>query len=157
MAPGTVGEWCPRLAPWLAAVSAPLHRGAILLVDYGLPGGAYYHPDHPLGRLVCHYRHRRHEDPFWLPGLCDISAWVNFSAVARAGLDAGLDLAGFTTQAQWLVEGGLQDQLVEASPADLGAVKSLLLPGEMGEAFKVMAFSRGLDIVLPGRDLRGRL
>jgi SAM-dependent MidA family methyltransferase len=157
LAAGTVGEWCPRLAPWLAAVTAPLARGMVLLMDYGLPSRAYYHPDHPLGRLVCHYRHRRHEDPFWWPGLCDISAWVDFSALARAGSAAGLDLAGFTTQAQWLVEGGLDQLMGNARPADLAAIKTLLLPGEMGEAFKVMAFSRGLDIRVPGRDLRDRL
>ena len=157
MAAGTVGEWCPRLAPWLAAVTAPLARGLVLLMDYGLPRGAYYHPDHPHGRLVCHYRHRRHEDPFWLPGLCDISAWVDFSALARAGRAAGLELAGFTTQAQWLVEGGLDKLLIDAQPADLAPIKTLLLPGEMGEVFKVMAFSRGLEVRLPGRDLRDRL
>lgn len=157
MAAGTVGEWCPRLTPWLAAVTAPLRRGLVLLMDYGLPGSAYYHPDHPHGRLVCHYRHRRHEDPFWWPGLTDISAWVDFSALARAGSAAGLDLGGFTTQAQWLVEGGLDQLLVDALPADLAAIKTLLLPGEMGETFKVMAFSRGLDVRVPGRDLRDRL
>lgn len=154
---GYVSESCPRLEAWLAAVTAPLQRGAMLCIDYGLPASSYYHPDHPGGRLVCHYRHRRHEDPFWWPGLCDISAWVDFSALARAGQRAGLELAGFTTQAQWLVEGGLEQLLAAATPADLAAIKTLLLPGEMGEAFKVMSFSRGIDFKLPGRDLRDRL
>ena len=154
---GYVGEWCPRLEAWIAAVTAQLRRGAVICIDYGLPASSYYHPDHPDGRLVCHYRHRRHEDPFWWPGLCDISAWVDFSALARAGQRAGLELAGFTTQAQWLVEGGLEQLLGVASQADLAAIKTLLLPGEMGEAFKVMSFSRGTDFELPGRDLRDRL
>ena len=154
---GHIGEWCPRLEAWFAAVTAQLRRGAVIGIDYGLPAASYYHGDHPEGRLVCHYRQRRHADPFCWPGLCDISAWVDFSALARAGARAGLRLAGFTTQGQWLAEGGLAALLQGASPADLAAVKTLLLPGEMGEAFKVMAFSRGLRFELPGRDLRDRL
>jgi len=157
LAPGYVGEWCRRLGPWVAAVTEQLQRGAMICIDYGLPAASYYHPEHPDGRLVCHYRHRRHEDPFWWPGLCDISAWVDFSALAVAGKQAGLEIAGFTTQAQWLAEGGLSQLLGAATHADLAAIKTLLLPGEMGEAFKVMALTRGNDFTLPGRDLRDRL
>ena len=154
---GALGEWCPRLDAWMAAIAQPLRRGAIFVMDYGLPSAAYYHSDQPRSRLVCHYRHRRHEDPFWRPGLCDISAWVDFSALAEAGRSAGLDVAGFTTQAQWLVEGGIDRLLTNAAPADIAAIKTLLLPGEMGEAFKVMTLARGVSIDLAGRDLRGRL
>lgn len=157
LAHGHVGEWCPRLGAWVAAVTEQLQRGGMICIDYGLPASSYYHQDHPDGRLVCHYRHRRHEDPFWWPGLCDISAWVDFSALALAGRQGGLEVSGFTTQAQWLVQGGLEKLLGAATPADLAAIKTLLLPGEMGEAFKVMSFSRGIEFELPGRDLRDRL
>lgn len=156
-----------RMAPWLAAVSASLARGYLLLVDYGYAGREYYHPERSQGTLVCHFRHRVFSDPYRLPGLQDMTANVDFSALARAAADAGLALAGYTTQAYFLIDNGM-DELVGASdPSDVRrhlalvqGAKQLLLPGEMGERFKVMALARDVDTALRGfrsRDLGARL
>src|SRR5690606_42092656 len=113
------------------------------------------------GRLICPYRHRAHDDPFVYPGLQDLSAWVDWSACADAAHDAGFDVAGFTTQAQFLI-GALGPALLgererSGSPAALGALKTLLMPGEMGERFKVLLAAKGIEAELPGRDMRSRL
>ncbi|MDN5865608.1 MAG: SAM-dependent methyltransferase, partial [Gammaproteobacteria bacterium] len=100
-------ECSPELGPWIQALAGALERGLILLFDYGLPEREYYHAQRDMGTLLCHYRHRAHEDPFLWPGLCDITAWVDFSALARAGEEAGLEVAGYTTQANFLVGGGI--------------------------------------------------
>lgn len=156
-----------RLAPWLRAMSATLAVGALLLVDYGYTQREYYHPERELGTLICHYRHRAHADPYLLPGLQDITANVDFSALARAGADAGFEVAGFTTQAHFLIDSGLDSIVMETGPADLRSqlelaqgIKRLTLPSEMGERFKVIALTRGADQPLSGfrsRDLRDRL
>jgi SAM-dependent MidA family methyltransferase len=159
---GYRSEICRPLPAWLAALAGCLARGAVLLVDYGLTRREYYHPQRHTGTLVCHYRHRAHDDPFLYPGLQDISAWVDFSACAHAASAAGFVVAGFTTQAQYLVASLAADP---PRPADgvaalkeLAALKTLLLPGEMGERFKVMLLRKtGALGPLPGRDLRGRL
>ncbi len=116
------------------------------------------------GTLLCHYRHRVHADPFWYPGLQDITASVDFSALADAGLAAGLKLAGYTSQSQFLFGCGLEQLLATADPKHyldmVRQVKLLTLPGEMGERFQAMAFVRDLDVALCGfgrRDLRYRL
>ena len=156
-APGYETELCPGLEPWLAAVATPLAAGAILLVDYGLPRRAYYHPERDRGTLRCHYRHRAHDDPFLWPGLQDITSWVDFTAVADAGLAAGLRLLGLTTQAAFLLESGAA---LLAGPEDAAAARRLLLPGEMGEGFKAIGFARDWDGELPGltlSDLSGSL
>lgn len=156
-----------RLAPWLRAVAGFVARGAILLIDYGYTEREYYHPERDQGTLICHFRHRTHDDPFALPGLQDVTASVDFSAVAEAGVAAGLELAGYTTQAQFLLGCGL-DRLLAEPPAmaagehidRLQGVKQLVLPSAMGERFKVIAFTRGLDGSLSGfemRDLRASL
>ncbi len=155
------------LAPWIRGLADALAAGEVLLVDYGHPAREYYHPRRTGGTLMCHYRHRAHPDPFLLPGLQDITAHVDFSAAARAGAAAGLRLAGFTTQAEFLLGNGLLEAL-EALGPDAGAdylaraqeAKRLLMPGEMGERFKALALTRGLDRPPPGfarLDLRGRL
>ena len=134
---------------WLGALAGALHAGVLLLFDYGFPAYEYYHPQRAGGTLMCHYRHRAHADPLILPGLQDITAHVNFSAVAQAGADAGLDVLGFANQANFLIGGGLLELAAEAG--DLRAqleiaaqLKRLLMPGEMGELFKVLALGRGL-------------
>jgi SAM-dependent MidA family methyltransferase len=128
-----------------------------LLIDYGFGRSEYYHPQRSGGTLMCHYRHRAHGDPFFLPGLQDITAHVDFTAVATAGVDAGSSLAGYTTQAQFLLNAGITQLLaqtpVEESAAYLpqaAAVQKLVSPAEMGELFKVLALSRGIDVPLLG-------
>jgi len=150
-----------RSPAWIAALAAPLRRGALLLIDYGLVRREYYHASRSRGTLVCHYRHRVHEDPFFYPGLQDITAWVDFSVCADAATSAGLDIAGFTTQAQFLMHGGALELLSRTSGHEAllqsQALKTLMLPGEMGERFKLLLATRGVEALLPGRDLRNRL
>jgi SAM-dependent MidA family methyltransferase len=153
-----------RLAPWMSAVADTLQQGVMVLVDYGYSGREYYHPERHGGTLICHFRHRAHDNPLVLAGLQDITANVDFSAVARAATAAGLALAGYSTQAHFLIGCGLDALLGEADPADhldlVQGVKQLTLPSAMGERFKAIAFSRGLDLPLCGfamRDLSDRL
>lgn len=167
LAPGYSSEVNPALEPWLAGVADVLDAGVVLLIDYGHPRREYYHPERATGTLMCHYRHRAHPDPLILPGLQDITAHVDFTAVAQAGADAGLQLAGYTTQAHFLLGAGLATLLADSDPTDVRRhlaltqqVKTLTLPGEMGERFKALAFTRGFDAPLAGfalRDLRDRL
>ncbi|HEX7081073.1 MAG TPA: SAM-dependent methyltransferase [Gammaproteobacteria bacterium] len=149
----------PVLPPWITALGGTLRRGAMLLVDYGYTRREYYDPARSRGTLICHYRHRALDDPFVYPGLQDITAWVDFSACADAARAAGLEVAGYTTQAQLLI-GALGADLLpaDAGPAELAALKTLVLPGEMGERFKALLLGKGLDGAgLPGRDFRSRL
>lgn len=140
-------ELAPELADWVASLADSLERGMLLFIDYGLPEREYYHPERDRGTLICHYRHRAHEDPFFLPGLCDITAWVDFSDLARAGRETSLEVAGYTTQANFLLGGGIGDAL-ESATNDMerlrlsGEIKRLVLPSEMGEAFKAIALTR---------------
>lgn len=157
---GYTSEFCPGLEPWIAALAACLTRGLLLISDYGLPAREYYHPQRLDGTLLCHYRHRAHADPFRWPGLQDITAWVDFTAAAQAGVAAGFTLAGYTTQAQFLMANGLLDVAPPEDPIEQARhaanLRRLLLPGEMGEHFKVLALSRALtdDQLQVGRDLR---
>lgn len=148
------------LGGWTAALSAALARGHALFIDYGLVRREYYHRSRNGGTLICHYRHRAHEDPFAYPGLTDISAWVDFSAVAAAAAAAGFAVGGFTTQGQFLLAAAAQAAArPEAHSArELAALKTLILPGEMGERFKVISLSKGRPPMgLAGRDFRARL
>lgn len=136
---------------WMRSLGRLLERGAILVVDYGFPEREYFHPQRSMGTLACHYRHRVHGDPFWLPGLQDVTAHVDFSALARAAADGGLEALGFATQAQFLVNCGITDLLAEYDPADAArylpaaaAAQKLLSPAEMGELFKVLVVGRGV-------------
>ena len=146
------------VAPALVrSLSAALRKGALLLIDYGFGRREYYHPQRSQGTLMCHYRHRTHDDPFFLPGLQDLTAHVDFTAIAEAGIEAGLKLLGYTTQAQFLVNSGITGLLEHKSTQATGnrfaltaGVQKLLSPAEMGELFKVIALGRGVDGPLLG-------
>jgi SAM-dependent MidA family methyltransferase len=138
---------------WVGTVGRALRRGALLLLDYGFPAREYYHPQRDTGTLIAHRRHRAHGDVLRWPGLQDVTAHVDFSAVARAARGAGLELLGYASQARFLLDCGLLERLAEATrdaPMDparvraLGAVQTLLSEAEMGELFKAIAFGRGL-------------
>ena len=164
---GYLSEYAPQLPEWLQSVTEPLAAGAALFIDYGYSQRDYYHPERATGTLRCHYRHRVHDDPLRLPGLQDITAHVDFTAVAQAGQAAGLHVAGYTHQNYFLFGCGLLELLAELDPADTvhyldqaRQVKLLTLPGEMGERFQAIALTRNLDIPLRGfsfRDERRRL
>ncbi|QQX84651.1 class I SAM-dependent methyltransferase [Cupriavidus necator] len=134
------------------AVGAMLARGAAFFIDYGFPAGEYYHPQRAGGTLMCHYRHHAHPDPFLYPGLQDITAHVNFSGIALAAVDAGLTVSGFASQARFLMNAGITELLMALDPSDAraflpqaNAVQKLLSEAEMGELFKVITLTRGLD------------
>ncbi|WP_024301252.1 class I SAM-dependent methyltransferase [Pseudogulbenkiania sp. MAI-1] len=138
---------------FIATLASRLVCGAILLIDYGFPEREYYHPQRHMGTLIGHYRHHTVDDPFYLPGLMDITTHVDFTAVALAGTEAGLDLIGYTTQAQFLVNAGITTLLQQLDPDDVAhyaprvaAVQKLLSPNEMGELFKVIGFGKGVSI-----------
>jgi SAM-dependent MidA family methyltransferase len=149
---GYVSELRLGAAGWPAGASAALARGALLVIDYGLPRAQYYHASRDGGTLCGFRRHRRVEDPLAEPGTRDLTAWVDFSQLADEARAAGLELAGFATQAHFLLETGIEQELarlVEAAPegersAHRQVAATLLLPGEMGERFKVMALARGI-------------
>ncbi len=129
-------------------------RGAAILLDYGFPVHEYYHHDRAAGTLMCHYRHHSHDDPFYLPGLQDITAHVDFTAMAVAAVDAGADVLAYMSQAAFLLGAGIGDLLLRTDPADAmaylpqaNAVQKLLSPAEMGELFKVLVI--GKDVTLP--------
>ncbi len=136
-------------------VCTMLVRGAAFFIDYGFPRREFYHAQRAAGTLMCHYRHRAHSDPFLYPGLQDITAHVEFTGIAEAGVEAGADLLGFTSQARFLMNAGITDVLSDLDPADVkrflpaaNAVQKLLSEAEMGELFKVIAFSRGIPGML---------
>ncbi|MFP5463717.1 MAG: class I SAM-dependent methyltransferase [Gammaproteobacteria bacterium] len=153
---------------WVSTLCERLDRGLLLLIDYGYAQAEYYHPQRHTGTLRCHYRQRAHADALLWPGLQDITAHVDFSAVAQAACEAGASLAGFANQAQFLINCGLPQLLEAIDPADPAYMdlalqaRQLLLPQAMGEAFKVLALTRGLDgkaelIGFEGGDRRHRL
>jgi len=156
-----------RAASWMRSLAQRIKCGAVVLIDYGYPASEYYHPQRSMGTLMCYYRHRAHDNALILPGLQDITAHVDFTAVAKAGLDAGFNLKGYTTQAHFLLGCGLDSLLMESDPHDIKnhmclmqAVKRLTMPTEMGERFKAIAFSKGMESSLIGfsvRDLSDRL
>jgi SAM-dependent MidA family methyltransferase len=164
---GYVSEYCPRLTAWTQGVTSALRTGAVLWFDYGLPRSQYYLPERHEGTLLCHFQHRAHGDPFLYPGLQDITAWVDFTLLAEASRVCGFTLAGFTTQSHFLAGLGvdLEMQRIAGDDANRFArlaneARQLMLPGEMGERFKAMAWLRGLDLPLSGyvlQDLRHTL
>jgi SAM-dependent MidA family methyltransferase len=164
---GYASEYCPRLKPWTRGVTEALRAGAVLWFDYGLPRPQYYLAERNDGTLLCHFRQRAHDDPLLFPGLQDITAWVDFTALAEAGAGAGYDVAGFTTQAYFLAGLEIDAEMRDAAGDDehsfarlANQARQLMLPGEMGERFKAMAWSRGLDLELSGfalQDLRHSL
>ncbi len=156
-----------RAGPWVQQLSEIVETGAVILIDYGHSRAEYYYPQRSTGTLMCHYRHLAHDDPLWLPGLQDITAHVDFSAVADAGMKAGFDVGGYSTQAFFLMGCGLEAMLAESDQDDVGAymdlvqqIKRLTMPTEMGERFKVLGLTKNLQQPMLGfcmRDQRERL
>jgi SAM-dependent MidA family methyltransferase len=155
--PAYVSEAGLQGEAWVRGMGQWLERGAALLLDYGFPRHEYYHPQRSGGTLMCHLRHHAHADPFVAPGLQDITAHVDFTAMADAALEGGLDVLGYTSQARFLMNAGLMEALAALDPSDARAharamapVQKLLSEAEMGELFKVLAVGRGLDEPLAG-------
>ena len=152
---------------WLHALGQSLQQGLVLLIDYGFPRHEYYHPQRRTGTLMCHYRHHAHDDPFVYPGLQDITAHVDFTAIAEAAYASGFSIEGYTNQGNFLIGSGLTELCQQRDENDLqpqmimaNQIKKLTMPHEMGELFKVIGFSKQLDVSLPGfmlRDLRNSL
>ncbi|MFP4614811.1 MAG: class I SAM-dependent methyltransferase [Thiohalorhabdus sp.] len=145
---------------WVAQAAERLERGGLLLIDYGHPAAELYRPERARGTLMCHFRHRAHDDPFYLPGVQDITAHVDFSAVAEAAQAVGLEVGGFTNQAQFLINLGLTHRVEEylggGAVCDeeqlqlATALKQLTLPQGMGESFKALLLVRGVEGPFPG-------
>ena len=141
---GLVSSMCDRLS-----------KGALLFIDYGFGAREYYHPQRSSGTLMCHYRHHAHDDPFYLPGLQDITSHVDFTAVAESAIDHGANLLGYTSQAHFLMNGGIIDLISNISPDNLSLylplaaqIQKLTSPAEMGELFKVIALGKGIEAPL---------
>jgi len=164
---GYESEVSSLTAGWIAGLAAVVGRGTVLIVDYGLPRAEYYSVARDAGTLSCFFRHRVHGDPFVRVGLQDITAWVDFTRIAEAGVAAGLDVAGFTTQAHFLIDTGFDEALARALDgldglarhAATQAALTLMLPGEMGERFKCIALARGVTVPrgFRSRDFTARL
>jgi len=155
------GDYLSEINPAAQALVRSLARrceaGALVIFDYGFPASEYYHPQRNSGTLMAHYRHRASDDPFSLPGLADLTAHVDFSAIARAGVAGGMSLAGYATQARFLINCGILDALASrgepqsaAYLREAAAVQKLLSPAEMGELFKALALAKGIDEGLIG-------
>jgi len=160
---GYRSEILPQLPYWLQAVGASLQAGVMLFVDYGYVRSEFYLPERRDGTVVCHYRHHAHADPLHWPGLQDITAFVDFSALAEAGVGAGFDRVGYAAQGAFLVAAGLADRVGDLDALSererlrrVAEVKRLTLPGEMGERFQAIAFARGIEHALPGLRLVDR-
>lgn len=164
---GYESEVAPFLDGFVGSLADGLEAGAILLCDYGMTRHDYYDPARARGTLSCYFRHRQHDDPFAYPGIQDLTAWVDFTRVAEAATRAGLEVAGYTSQTQFLIDTGFASELERAVAGlegiarlnALNAAQTLILPGEMGEHFKCMALTRGADVTVGfrGRDFRDRL
>jgi SAM-dependent MidA family methyltransferase len=152
-ADGYRSEILPQLPYWIQAIAGSLTAGLMLFVDYGYVRREFYLPERDDGTLMAHYRHRSHNDPLYLPGLNDLTASVDFTALAEAGNGAGFTVAAYLPQAQFLIGAGLQDEFERAQAATVDEneryrlaqqVKRLMLPDQMGERFQAMLFARGL-------------
>lgn len=156
-----------RLGPWMQGLAQAMREGVALFIDYGLPRAQYYRAERREGTLLCHYRHRFHDDPLILVGVQDIGAWVDFTAVAEAASDAGFEIACFATQAHFLIGCGIEQHLGSLAQAQIAdrvqiarQAMLLTLPGEMGERFKVIALTKNYSDPLRGcgvRDLSASL
>jgi SAM-dependent MidA family methyltransferase len=164
---GYCSEYNPAISAWLAGIASEVEHLVILLIDYGYNECEYYHADRDHGTLMCYYQHRAHDDFFWWPGLQDITAFVNFTDVAYSAVDLAMDVSGYTTQAAFLLGNGLAE-LHESQVTDdikqqitlSQQIKTLSLPSEMGDKFKVMALTKNYEEPLVGfsmLDLRNRL
>jgi SAM-dependent MidA family methyltransferase len=152
-----VSEICLAARGLINSLASRLTQGAMLFMDYGFGAREYYHPQRAQGTLMCHYRHHAHDDPFFLPGLQDITAHVNFTDVAECGIDAGMELLGYTNQAFFLINNKITDILKITSPENLreylplsAQLQKLTSPAEMGELFKVIALGKNLEQPLSG-------
>lgn len=148
---GYVTEFAPQANALVASVVKCIERGVALFIDYGFRRAEFYHPSRSTGTLMCHYRHHAHPDPFLYPGLQDITAHVDFTAVAEAAVNAGAEIVGYSTQANFLLSAGITELLARGNPNDASAylaltnqAQRLLSPAEMGEFFKVLGLARGL-------------
>lgn len=146
---GYVSEICLAACGLVNSLANCLEQGVMLFIDYGFGAREYYHPQRSSGTLMCHYRHHAHDDPFFLPGLQDITAHVNFTGIAECGIDAGLELLGYTSQAFFLINCGIAELLQDTSPENLrdylplsAQLQKLTSPAEMGELFKVIALGK---------------
>ena len=155
--PGYRSEINLQAEAWVRDLATWLTKGAALLIDYGFPRHEFFHPQRQRGTLMCHIQHRAHDDVFLAPGLQDITAHVDFTAIADTAFTSGLEVLGYTSQARFLLNSGLPELLNKLDQTDAkalaqahGAVQKLLSEAEMGELFKVMALSRGLDQTLSG-------
>ena len=152
-----VSEICLAARGLINSLAQRMEQGAMLFIDYGFGAREFYHPQRRSGTLMCHYRHHAHDDPFFLPGLQDITAHVNFTDVADCAIDAGLELIGYTSQAFFLINCGITELLQDTSPEILrdylplsAQLQKLTSPAEMGELFKVIALGKKLAIPLCG-------
>lgn len=151
---GFISEVNMTLPAWLTAITKPLQCGAVLFFDYGYAAREYYQPDRSVGTLMCYYQHQKHDDPFVYPGLQDITAHVNFTAVAEAAVDCGLELTGYTTQALFLASNEIdalaqtyQDEHPNSTLSLQSQLRQLMLPQHMGDLVKAMALSKNLDTI----------
>lgn len=155
---GYTSEIVPAARTWIADLASRLSTALVLLFDYGLPRAEYYAPERRDGWLRCHYRHRAHDDPLILTGIQDITTWVDFTAIAEAAVESGLSVAGFGSQAAFLLAAGLADEFDAAGPERSLALsreaKLLTLPGEMGEHFKYLSLLAG-DLEPPETPIHG--
>jgi len=152
-----VTEVCPAASGLIASLAHSLQQGVILMIDYGFSAREYYHPQRNQGTLMCHYQHYAHSEPLINIGLQDITAHVDFTSIAHAGVSHGLALSGFCSQAQFLMNCGILELISQVSPHDMvryaplaAAAQKLLSPAEMGDLFKVIAFSKNIDEPLMG-------
>jgi SAM-dependent MidA family methyltransferase len=153
---GYTTEVCPAALGLINSLADCLKQGVILMIDYGFGAAEYYHPQRNMGTLMCHYQHYAHSNPLINVGLQDITAHVDFTAIAETGMAQGLSFAGYCSQAQFLINCGILNLLQLLSDNNLtylkqtATVQKLLSPAEMGELFKVIAFSKNLDVPLIG-------
>lgn len=148
---------------WIRSIAKLVSSGVVLIIDYGFAAAEYYHPQRHMGTLMCHYQHRSHGDPLILVGLQDITAHVDFTAMATAAVDSEFDVLGYTSQAAFLMANGLETLMANSDPDNArthlemtNQIKKLTLPSEMGELFKVMALGKNIDLDLAGFELLDR-
>lgn len=154
---GYLTEISPAAMGLMASLAQTLKQGVIIMIDYGFSAREYYHPQRNLGTLMCHYQHYAHTEPLVYVGLQDITAHVDFTSIAHVGVNNGLALSGFCSQAQFLMNCGVLALMSQVSPHDMAnyvplaaAAQKLLSPAEMGDLFKVIAFSKNLELPLLG-------
>ncbi|MDO5668132.1 MAG: SAM-dependent methyltransferase [Alcaligenaceae bacterium] len=153
---GYTSEFNQQAKGWVSSMGEWLQQGAAIIIDYGFPKAEYYHPQRSQGTLMCHFRHHAHAEVLSLPGIQDITAHVDFSAIAEKAVEAGLDVIGYTSQANFLINSGILDLLssldpenIESYALNIGPVQKLLSESEMGELFKVMMLSKNVKELDP--------